>query len=176
MPSAGRPLRWELLQNLVRQGIRVSRLTHETGLSSTGDEVLDRKLPLPERFEIPESTVSAIHVAKNRGGRVIAVGTSVVRALEGNMTFYGGRLVSGSGETDLKIRQGYTRQVVDGLLTGMHEPSDSHFRLLEAFADPDLLRQAHAAADENGYRSHEFGDSCLILTETNVEMPLAKVA
>jgi S-adenosylmethionine:tRNA ribosyltransferase-isomerase len=176
MPSAGRPLRWELLRHLMRQDIRVSRLTHETGLSSTGDEVLDRMLPLPERFEIPESTVTAIHDAKNRGGRIVAVGTSVVRALEGSMTLRDGRLIHGSGETDLKLRKGYKRQVVDGILTGIHDPSDSHFRLLEAFADSRLLRQAHADAEENGYRSHEFGDSCLILTDTNMEMPLAKVA
>lgn len=92
------------------------------------------------------------------------------------MTLRGGRLIHGSGETDLKLRKGYKRQVVDGILTGIHDPSDSHFRLLEAFADSRLLRQAHADAEENGYRSHEFGDSCLILTDTNMEMPLAKVA
>lgn len=176
MPSAGRPLRWDLLQNLMRRGILVHRLTHETGLSSTGDEVLDAMLPLPERFEIPESTISAIQDAKDGNGRIIAVGTSVVRALEGSMILNGGRLVSGAGETDLKIWHGYRRHVVDGLLTGIHEPADSHFRLLEAFADPELLRHAHASAEENGYRSHEFGDSCLILSEPSGCIPLAKVA
>jgi len=176
MPSAGRPLSWELLRSLMRQGIGVSWVTHETGLSSTGDQVLDGLLPLPERFEIPDVTVHAIHVAKSRGGRIIAVGTSVVRALEGSMTLHDGRLVSGSGETDLKIRKGYTRQVVDGLLTGMHDPSESHFRLLEAFAEPELLCQAHSAAEDAGYRSHEFGDSCLVLSETGLGIPLAKVA
>lgn len=92
------------------------------------------------------------------------------------MTLHEGRLVSGSGETDLKIWSGYKRHIVDGILTGIHEPSESHFRLLEAVVDPKLLRRTHAAAEENGYRSHEFGDSCLILSDTNVAIPLAKVA
>jgi S-adenosylmethionine:tRNA ribosyltransferase-isomerase len=83
LASAGRPLSWRLLLDLTRRGVRIASLTHAAGLSSTGDPALDALLPLPERFEIPEATVTAVREAKARGGRVIAVGTTVTRALEG---------------------------------------------------------------------------------------------
>jgi len=82
MPSAGRPLTWDVLLGLRRAGVAIARLTHAAGLSSTGDDVLDRALPWPERYELPAATVDAIRQARARGGRVIAVGTTVVRALE----------------------------------------------------------------------------------------------
>jgi len=162
MPSAGRPLRWDLLLALRARGIRLFRVTHAAGLSSTGDPALDAALPLPERFEIPPETVQAVSDAHGKGGRVVAVGTSVARALEGAVA-QGGALVAGSGETDLLIGPGYRPRVVDGLLTGTHEPTASHFALLQAFAPAALLARASEHAERTGYLSHEFGDSWLVL-------------
>jgi S-adenosylmethionine:tRNA ribosyltransferase-isomerase len=164
LPSAGRPLSWELLFELMRRGVHIASLTHAAGLSSTGDPALDARLPLPERFEIPEETVKAVRDAKARGGRVIAVGTTVARALEGCAALHHGELVAGAGITDLILHGGFRPKVVDGLLTGMHDPTESHFELLSAFAPEALLRRAHAHAEEAGYLCHEFGDSSLILS------------
>jgi len=162
-PSAGRPLRWSLLEALRRKGVALATLTHGAGLSNTGDPAIDAMLPLPERYEVPQATVEAVAAAHAGGGRVIAVGTTVVRALEGAAAAHGGELVAGAGVTALKLGPGMRRRVVDGVLTGMHEPSSSHFQLLLAFAGEALLRRAHAHALGHGYLWHEFGDSCLVL-------------
>jgi S-adenosylmethionine:tRNA ribosyltransferase-isomerase len=162
MPSAGRPLTWSLLLELRERGIGVAELTHAAGLSSTGDRDLDAQLPLPEASDIPESTVRAIVETRARGGRVIAVGTSVTRALEGRVAKRG-ELTPGEGETDLRIGPGFRRKVVDGLLTGMHEPTASHYALLDAFAPASLLGAAYEHAGRVGYLHHEFGDENLIL-------------
>ncbi|HET6586132.1 MAG TPA: S-adenosylmethionine:tRNA ribosyltransferase-isomerase, partial [Nannocystaceae bacterium] len=95
MPSAGRPLTWRLLLALRKRGIEVATLTHAAGLSATGDPKLDARLPLRERYELPTATVAAIDECLDRGQRVIAVGTSVVRALEGNASDHHGVLVPG---------------------------------------------------------------------------------
>ncbi len=159
MPSAGRPLRMGVLMALRARGVEVASLTHAAGLSSTGDPELDALLPLPERYEIPEVTVRAVAGAR---GRVIAVGTTVVRALEGCVAD-NGRLVAGEGVTDLRIGPGFQPRVIDALLTGLHEPTESHFALMQAFADEPLLRSAYAGAAAAGYLIHEFGDLCLIM-------------
>jgi S-adenosylmethionine:tRNA ribosyltransferase-isomerase len=163
LPSAGRPLSWELLLDLKRRGVGLGALTHAAGLSSTGDPALDRALPLPERYEIPIETVAAVGAAKASGGRVVAVGTSVVRALEGCAAGHGGTLVPGRGTTDLIVGPAFVPRVVDGLLTGFHEPGSSHLGLLRAFVPPPLLNAAYSHAEAEGYRAHEFGDSNLIL-------------
>jgi S-adenosylmethionine:tRNA ribosyltransferase-isomerase len=137
-------------------------LTHAAGLSSTGVAELDADLPLPERYEIPARTVGAIEAARSRGGRVIAVGTSVVRALEGAARHNGGRLSPGAGVTDLIITPAFVPQVVDGLISGIHEPSESHYQLLGAFVPRPLLEAGLRLATERGYQTHEFGDTCLI--------------
>ncbi|HEY8207294.1 MAG TPA: S-adenosylmethionine:tRNA ribosyltransferase-isomerase [Myxococcaceae bacterium] len=162
-PSAGRPLRWSLLEALRQKGVTLATLTHGAGLSNTGDPAIDAALPLPERYEVPQATVDAVSRARANGGRVVAVGTTVVRALEGAAADRGGELVAGPGVTAFKLGPGTRRRVVDGVLTGMHEPSSSHFQLLLAFADEPLLRRAHAHALGHGYLWHEFGDSCLVL-------------
>lgn len=164
MPSAGRPLTWALLTALRSRGIEIARLTHAAGISATGDPAIDAALPLPERYEIPPATVDAIARAQARGGRVIAVGTTVVRALEGSAGAHGGRVHAGPGSTDLVLGGHSTLQVVDGLITGMHEPGQSHFELLAAFADRGLLLDATRRAAETGYHSHEFGDLALVLS------------
>ena len=163
MPSAGRALRLPLLARAKSRGVEIAWLTHAAGLSSTGDPVLDAALPLPERYEIPAATVAAVASARSGGGRVIAVGTTVVRALEGCAWSHGGELVSGPGLTDLRIGPGHVPQVVGGLLSGIHARDSSHYQLLGAFLPPplELLYALHAAA--GGYRGHEFGDSTLVL-------------
>jgi len=153
MPSAGRPLDQAMRDRLAARGVEVARLTEAAGLSATGDPTLDAALPLPEHYEVPAETWDAVQ----RADRVIAVGTSVVRALESAAR---GPLV---GVTELRLGGDTTLRVVDGLLSGMHEPGESHFQLMAAFADLGLLRAAHDHAEGSGYRNHEFGDSTLVL-------------
>jgi S-adenosylmethionine:tRNA ribosyltransferase-isomerase len=162
-PSAGLPLTWALLQRLAAGGVSVRALTHAAGLSSTGDAALDARLPLPERYHIPQEAVDAVAEARAVGGRVIAAGTTVVRALEGAAAAAGGTLVAGEGVTDLRLGPSSRLRVVDGLLTGIHEPESSHFALLTAIAPRALLLEALAAAESEGYLGHEFGDSSLVL-------------
>jgi S-adenosylmethionine:tRNA ribosyltransferase-isomerase len=161
MPSAGRPIRLPLLRALRSRGIDVSTVTHAAGLSSTGDPVLDAVLPFPEPSVVPPATVDAIARARRAGGRVVAAGTSVVRALEG--AAMGGSLQPGSSIRDERIGPGYVPRVVSGVLSGIHAPGESHFELLQAFAPRPLLESALGHATEAGYLGHEFGDSTLIL-------------
>ncbi|HZJ56591.1 MAG TPA: S-adenosylmethionine:tRNA ribosyltransferase-isomerase, partial [Myxococcaceae bacterium] len=163
MPSAGRPLTLDLLGRLRSRGVGLARLTHAAGLSSTGDAALDAALPLPERYEIPAATARAVSATRRHGGRVVAVGTTVVRALEGATLSGGDTLHPGPGATDLRITRGFQPRVVDGLLSGIHARDSSHFELLSAFLPGalELLYTIHAAA--GGYRGHEFGDSTLVL-------------
>ena len=162
LPSAGRPLTIALLGRLRRAGIELAAVTHAAGLSSTGEPAIDRALPLPERFEVSRATAQAIGRTRAQGHRVVAVGTSTVRALE-SAARAGGTAAAAAGETDLRIGPGFHPRVAAGLLTGLHDPGTSHFDLLSAFAPPALLRDALAHADAHGYLGHEFGDSCLIL-------------
>jgi S-adenosylmethionine:tRNA ribosyltransferase-isomerase len=131
MPSAGHSLDWQLLLKLMRKGVPIVSLTHSAGLSSTGDAGIDSALPLAERFEIPEATMEAVRLTRSNSGRVIAVGTSVVRALESTS-------LGLSGFTDLKIGVAHKLQFVDGILTGTHEVSESHYQLLRAFCRNQL--------------------------------------
>jgi S-adenosylmethionine:tRNA ribosyltransferase-isomerase len=163
MPSAGRALGVPLLRGLRRAGIEVAALTHAAGLSSTGDPALDDALPFPEKYEIPRATIEAIRRTRSAGGRVVAAGTTVVRALEGCAAAHGGEPEPGVGVTELRLTRGFTPVVVDGLLTGLHEPGTSHFDLLRAFAADRVLHAAHRHAGTRGYLGHEFGDACLIL-------------
>jgi S-adenosylmethionine:tRNA ribosyltransferase-isomerase len=162
MPSAGRPLSWRILLQARARGVKLCTVSHAAGLSATGDPALDAALPLPERFEIPAATAAAVKQTRARGGRVVAVGTTVVRALEGAHRLWGS-LRAGSGVTDLRLDGRYRPQVASGLLSGMHEPRESHFALLGAFADQRLLRRAHQLAAQQGFHSHELGDAQLIL-------------
>lgn len=163
-PSAGRPLVFELLVPLARKGVEIRALTHAAGISSTGSPDVDALLPFDERYEIPARTADAVNAAHAEGRRVVAVGTTVVRALEGAALAGGadGPVRAGSGVTGLKLGPGFRLRIVDALFTGMHEPGTSHFALLEAFAGHDLLDAAWRHAEEAGYLAHEFGDSCLL--------------
>jgi len=160
-PSAGRPLGVGLLERLRAAGAEVVSLTHAAGLSATGDPALDARLPLPERYDLPAATVDAVSRAVAERRRVVAVGTTVTRALEGNHRTHGA-LRPGVGETDLVLGPDTTLSVVDALLTGAHDPASSHYQLLRAFAPERLLREAVGRSAALGYLGHELGDSWLI--------------
>lgn len=157
MPSAGRPLTWDTLLALRRRGIDVAALTHAAGLGATGEPTLDAALPWPERYEVPTSTAAAVARARARGGRVIAIGTTVVRALEAS----GGR--AGAGVATLRLDATTPRRVVDGLVSGLHVPGESHFELLAAFAARPLLARGLDLAHAHRLSGHELGDACLIV-------------
>lgn len=164
MPSAGRPLDFALLSRLRAGGVKVVAITHGAGISSTGDAALDRALPFPERYEIGAHASAMIEAARREGRRVVAMGTSVVRALESAArASASGRVEAGAAVTSLRVGASTERLVVDAVVTGMHEVGTSHFELLEAFAGRDALEAAVAAGDEAGYLLHEFGDSMLVL-------------
>ena len=167
MPSAGRPLTWDTLLALRRAGVALASLTHAAGLSSTGDDALDRALPWPERYEIPRATVDAVVDTRARQGRVIAIGTTVVRALEAAAQDAergaGPVLRPGSGLATLRLDASHRPRVVSGLVSGLHVPGESHFELLSAFAPAGRLRDAIALAAQHGLSSHELGDACLIM-------------
>jgi S-adenosylmethionine:tRNA ribosyltransferase-isomerase len=159
-PSAGFALDWALLSALKSRGIAFATLTHAAGLSSTGDAQLDARLPLDEPYLIPAATVDAIRRARQAGGRVIALGTTVTRALEHAASVRG--LRPGPGVADQKIGPHTRLRLVDALVSGTHEPGTSHYELLRAFAPDEVLRRAGAELETHGYLTHEFGDSVWI--------------
>jgi S-adenosylmethionine:tRNA ribosyltransferase-isomerase len=158
MPSAGRPFTPELVTALVARGVIVAPLTLHTGVSSpeAGEP------PYPERFAVPATTARLVNAARAGGGRVIAVGTSVVRALE-TVALPFGHVEADDGWTRHVVTPRCGVRVVDGLLTGWHDPDASHLQLLEAIAGRALLEDSYAAALDAGYRWHEFGDVHLIV-------------
>lgn len=174
LPSAAHGFTWQLLLSLRRHGVRLASLTHAAGISSTGSAALDRLLPFPERYEIPLATVLEVERARRRQSRVVAVGTTVVRALESAWT--GRRLRAGPGEATLVLGPGRGQhaesgvpalpRVVDGVLSGIHQAGESHYSLLEAFAPASLIARAEAHARTHGYQAHEFGDACLVLANS----------
>jgi S-adenosylmethionine:tRNA ribosyltransferase-isomerase len=148
----------------------VAAITHGAGISSTGATDLDARLPLPERFAVGSAAAEAVRDARARGGRVVAVGTTVVRALESAL-LQCGELSPCEGDARLVIGPGFRPRVADAILTGMHRKGTSHFALLEAFAPRALLERALARAESAGYLEHEFGDSMLVLTERSTSRP-----
>lgn len=161
MPSAGRPFTAELVTRLVARGVMVVPVTLHTGVSSQEAG----EAPQPERFEITEPTAAVVNAAVAGGGRVIAVGTTVTRALESSVhTSSGGtRLVADRGWTSRVVTPAEPPQLVDGLITGWHDPEASHLLLVEAVAGRELTQRSYAAAVEARYLWHEFGDSALLL-------------
>ena len=161
LPSAGRPFTPELITRLVAHGVEVAPLILHTGVSSPEEG----EPPYPEWFRVPASTARRINAARVAGGRLIAVGTTVVRALETVVSEVGGRcqVHPGQGWTEVVVTPEHPVRAVDGLLTGWHEPRASHLALVETVAGRALLELSYSAALEAGYRWHEFGDSHLIL-------------
>ncbi len=163
MASAGRPFSWELLLNLERNGINLAAISLHIGLSSSRDEAIDATYPnYEEEYDLPEVTVQAIHACHQRHGRVIAVGTTVVRTLETVAAQHDG-LVPAHGWTRLHISAGHQLRVVDALLTGLHEPESSHLDLLSAFVTIERLNSVYLEAIQKQYLWHEFGDMNLII-------------
>ncbi|HKP81517.1 MAG TPA: S-adenosylmethionine:tRNA ribosyltransferase-isomerase [Pyrinomonadaceae bacterium] len=160
-PSAGFVLDWHVLAAIREHKAGFATITHAAGISSTGDEDLDRLLPFDEPYRIPLTTAKAVELTRRRGGRVVAVGTSVVRALEDAAT-EDGHLRSGEGLAKGRIGPATHLKVVDAILSGTHEPGTSHYELLRAFLEDSTLERATAELDAREYRTHEFGDSVLI--------------
>jgi len=161
MPSAGRPFSPRVLADLTRLGVAVAELTLHTGVSS-----IEAGEPAPaEWYRVPPDTAQQVNTTHAGGRRVIAVGTTVTRALE-SAADPRGRLAPAAGWTELVLGPGRAPRVVDGLITGWHEPTASHLLLLEALAGPELVGRAYAAALAGRYRWHEFGDSCLLLPQS----------
>jgi S-adenosylmethionine:tRNA ribosyltransferase-isomerase len=160
MPSAGRPFTNRLVTRLVRSGVLVAPVLLHTGVSSqdAGES------PQPERFQVTRDTAALVNAARARGGRVIAVGTTATRAIE-SATSPNGIVDAVSGWTDLVIGPDRPVRVVDGLLTGWHNPEASHLLLVEAVAGAELTQRAYDAAVAHGYAWHEFGDSGLLLRD-----------
>jgi S-adenosylmethionine:tRNA ribosyltransferase-isomerase len=160
MASAGRPFTAELLVELMARGVTVAPVLLHAGVSSpeAGEP------PLPERFAVPVDTARLVRSARRAGRRVVAVGTTVVRALE-SAADPAGVVRPAAGETQLVLGPGRPARVVTGLVTGLHAPEASHLRLLQAVAGAELVEQAYAAAVDRHYLWHEFGDSTLFLPD-----------
>jgi len=160
MPSASRPFTPSVVTELAARGILIAPLTLHAGVSSleAGED------PYPEPYDVPPVTARLVNHVRADGGRVIAAGTTVVRALETAALGRGdGRVAAAAGWTSHVVTPETGVQVVDGLLTGLHEPRSSHLRMLAAFAGPELLTRCYQVAIGAGYLWHEFGDVHLLL-------------
>lgn len=159
MPSAGRPFTTDIVTRLVAKGVGVTPIVLHTGVASleAGEH------PYPERVKVPDATARRVNLAKAMRRRVVAIGTTVVRALESAVDPGSGEVRPVDGWTDLVVTPDRRIAVVDGLLTGWHEPAASHLLMLEAVAGRELLERSYDAALSEGYLWHEFGDSHLVL-------------
>ena len=163
MPSAGRPFTTQVVDRLTDRGVELAPIVLHTGVSSleVQSEELEEHPMYPEPVIVPSTTADAVNDAKDQGRRVIAVGTTAVRAIES--AWDGARVRPVSGFTRLYVHPDRGMQVVDGLLTGFHDPMASHLAMLYALAGEEMVRSAYREAVRSGYLWHEFGDSNLIL-------------
>lgn len=157
MPSAGRPFSERVVSSLVGGGVALAPVTLHTGVSS----LEAGEAPYPEWFEVPDTTAALVNHTRSRSGRVVAVGTTVVRALETAVDRHGVVHPMRSW-TDLVVEPAHSMRSVDGLITGWHEPRSTHLAMLEAVAGRAVLTDSYRAALEHGYLWHEFGDSLLL--------------
>lgn len=160
-PTAGLHFTREMLGRIEKKGVKVVYITLHIGWASFKILKNEKNTPGAEYREIPEETASAINSAKKSGGRIFAVGTSVVRALESSVQ--DGRIVPGAGYTDLFIQTGFDFRAVEALITNFHLPGSTHLYLVCAFAGVDLIERAYNAAVEKKYRFYSYGDAMLIL-------------
>ncbi|WUH99223.1 S-adenosylmethionine:tRNA ribosyltransferase-isomerase [Spirillospora sp. NBC_00431] len=158
MPSAARPFTPELVTRLVSHGVLIAPITLHAGVASPEAH----EPPYAERYEVPEPTAALVEHVRSRGGRVIAVGTTAVRALETSVDA-DGRVRPSEGWTEHIVTPERGVRAVDGLITGLHEPRSSHLMMLTAIAGGELLNATYEAALAERYLWHEFGDTNLIL-------------
>ena len=158
MPSAGRAFTRSMLACLRRSGVRLAKLVLHAGVAS----LENHERPYEEYYEVPARTAEEVRRAKERGSRVVAVGTTVVRALESSVD-RNGEVIASRGWTDIVVTPERGARVVDALLTGFHEPRATHLAMLEAIAGRPHIEKAYAAALEERYLWHEFGDLHLLL-------------
>lgn len=157
MASAGRPFTDRLVTRLVSAGVQLAPVTLHTGLSSQEAG----EAPGPEWFEVPPASARTVNRAREDGGRVVAVGTTATRAIESSLR--GRHVVAARGWTDRVVTPAHPPRVVDGLVTGWHDPMASHLLLVESVAGARLTQEAYDAAVAEGYLWHEFGDAALLL-------------
>ena len=160
-PSAGFVLDWATLRAIRSRDVLFATLTHAAGISSTGDPELDARLPFDEPYDIPRSTAALIQQARHRGGRIVAVGTTVVRALEDAARRHGW-VTAGEGVATQRITTDSELRIVDVIVSGLHEFGSSHYELLRAFQPDGALEQMTTEAEAGDYRTHEFGDAVFI--------------
>ena len=163
MPSAARPFSTRVLKMLKSKGVKFAYITLHTGVSSLelNTENIEEQILYPEPFEVPLETAEVINSAREKNQRIIAVGTTVVRALE---SAWNGREINASkGFTRLYIHPKQSTHVINGLLTGFHDPKASHLAMLYAIAGKELVMEGYQEAVDKGYLWHEFGDSHLLL-------------
>jgi S-adenosylmethionine:tRNA ribosyltransferase-isomerase len=172
-PSAGFVLDWETLHAIRSLGAHFATITHAAGISSTGDPEMDGWLPLDEPYDIPRSTAALIQQTKHRGGRIVAVGTTVVRALEhaahhstrSSASLAASRygwVAPGEGIATQRITCESELRIVDAIVSGLHDAGSSHYELLRAFQSDRVLGQMTEQAEARRYRAHEFGDAVFI--------------
>ncbi|GGO69754.1 S-adenosylmethionine:tRNA ribosyltransferase-isomerase [Nonomuraea cavernae] len=158
MPSAGRPFSTALVTALVARGIQIAPITLHTGVASPEKD----EPPYAERYAVPAPTAGLVNLTRRNGGRVVAAGTTVVRALE-TATGEDGRVTASAGWTNRVVTPATGVRTVTGLITGLHEPRSSHLMMLTALAGPGPLARAYEEALREGYLWHEFGDAHLLL-------------
>ena len=161
-PSAGFVLDWRTLASMTARGIQFGTITHAAGISSTGDAELDALLPFDEPYRILPSTALMIKRAQERRSRIIAIGTTVVRALEHAAGLFDGMVPAGARVATQRIGAGSRLRAVDAILSGTHERGSSHYELLRAFASNETLVRVDRELNAHQYRAHEFGDSVFI--------------
>lgn len=164
-PSAAFAITWRLVFGIIAKGAQIVAISHGAGLSSVGNDIADHDLPLPEISQVGRDTLEKIEATKRSGGRVIAIGTSVVRAVEAawirylakghdNQPFLNSLIISGA--TALKV--------FDGILSGLHDNGESHFKLLSSFSSPDNIQILLKKAEDTECLTHEFGDFMLLFS------------
>ena len=161
-PSAGFVLDWRMLARMASLGVQFATITHAAGISSTGDAEIDARLPFDEPYRIAASTARLIAQAQARGSRIIAIGTSVVRALEHSAAMFDGHVPAGEQLATQKITSISRLRVVDAILSGTHEEDSSHHDLISAFANAESLTRMGIVLNEHDFRTHEYGDSIFV--------------
>jgi len=174
MPSAAYPFTERVVNDLRARGIQIAAITLHTGVSSleVETEIVEEHPLYPEPFTVSEATAEAVNAARREGRRVIATGTTVVRALES--AWNGHEVAPHHAFTRLYIHPQRGVHVIDGLITGLHDPVTSHLAMLYTIASQDLIRSAYQEAVSEGYLWHEFGDSHLILPDRAQENPVGR--